>query len=103
MSISHGYEIRSKNAGPFWLTFDIFCASSEVFQQLSAEPLLAEEAVARMLNGDPQQVKVFRVEALNVVKITLPRPITQGALHDRDMHGAQWGNVLTEALTRAGV
>lgn len=98
MSHSQGYEIRSKNAGPYWLTFDIFCANTEVFRQLSQEPRLAEPAMAEMLHGDPQQVRVFRLEALNVIKISLPRPVVQGSLQDRDMHGAQWANVLTEAL-----
>ena len=41
---------------------------------------------------------MFRLEALNVIKISLPRPVVQGSLQDRDMHGAQWANVLTEAL-----
>lgn len=92
------YEIRSKNAGPYWLTFDIFCANAEVFQRLSGDPRLTERAVAKMLHGSPEQVKVFRVQALNVIKISVPRPVVQGSLHDRDMHGAQWSNVLTEVL-----
>lgn len=101
MSHSHGYEIRSKNAGPYWLTFDIFCADAEVFRQLSNEPRLAEPAMAEMLHGDALQVRVFRLEALNVIKISLPRPVVQGALKDRDMHGAQWANVLAEVLANA--
>jgi hypothetical protein len=103
MSLSRGYEVRSKSAGPFWLTFDIFCANAEVYHQLSHEPLLAEAAMADLMHADPQQVKVFHLDALNVIKISLPRPVVQGSVHDRDMHGAQWGNVLTDVLVRAGV
>lgn len=103
MSTTKGYEVRSKSAGPYWLTFDIFCRDAEVYQRLCQEPLLAEPAMAALLKGDPAQVKVFHLDPLNVIKISLPRPVVQGSLHDRDMHGAQWGNVLTEVLSRAGV
>lgn len=103
MSATRGYEIRSKSAGPYWLTFDIFCANAEVYQQLCKEPLLSEPAMAALLHGDPQQVKVFHLASLYVIKISLPRPVVQGSLHDRDMHGAQWSNVLTDVLGRAGV
>ncbi|MFQ3302569.1 MAG: hypothetical protein ACI9EH_001468, partial [Planktomarina sp.] len=27
-------KIRSKNAGPFWLTIDIFCVSPELFTEI---------------------------------------------------------------------
>ena len=27
-------KIRSKNAGPFWITIDIFCGSKEVFDEV---------------------------------------------------------------------
>ena len=29
-------KIRSKNAGPFWLTIDIFCDSDAAFDQVCA-------------------------------------------------------------------
>ncbi|MCB2122242.1 MAG: DUF4387 family protein, partial [Rhodobacteraceae bacterium] len=27
-------KVRSKNAGPFWLTVDVFCGSAEVFARV---------------------------------------------------------------------
>jgi len=27
-------KIRSKNAGPFWITIDIFCGSKEAFKEV---------------------------------------------------------------------
>ncbi|MDH0897172.1 MULTISPECIES: DUF4387 family protein [unclassified Pseudomonas] len=99
---SQGYEIRSKSAGPFWLTFDIFCADAETFRNLCADPHLSGPAMATMFRSDPEQVRIFHVAPLNVIKISLPRPVVQGSVADRDMHGAQWGYVLTEELARAG-
>ena len=28
-------KVRSKNAGPFWLTIDIFCGSEAAFQRIA--------------------------------------------------------------------
>ncbi len=103
MILSQGYEIRSKSAGPFWLTFDIFCADAETFEKLSVAPILAASSMAAMFHSDPAQVRTFHLVPLNVIKISLPRPVVQGSVDDRDMHGAQWGYVLAEEMTRAGI
>lgn len=100
---SQGYEIRSKSAGPYWLTFDIFCADAETFQTLRAAPILAAPSMAAMFHSDPNQVRTFHLVPLNVIKISLPRPVVQGSVADRDMHGAQWGYVLAEEMARAGI
>lgn len=85
-------KIRSKNAGPFWLTVDIFCGSSVVFAQISNS--LSTSRVANMFDMDPDQIKRFEIPSLNVIKFSLPRPATQGAANDRDMHGASWAALL---------
>ncbi|EMM7970556.1 TPA: DUF4387 domain-containing protein [Pseudomonas aeruginosa] len=103
MHRSQAYVIRSKNAGPFWLTFDIFCQDAETFRTLCADPHLTGQAIAAMMHSDPEQVRIFQMAPLNVIKISLPRPVVQGSVADRDMHGAQWGYVLAEELARAGV
>ncbi len=87
-------KVRSKNAGPFWLTIDIFCGSEEAFQAVQTK--LKTDAVARLYEADSQLLKRFEMPDLNVVKISLPRPATQGAIDDRDMHGASWAALLAE-------
>lgn len=93
-----GYEIRSKNAGPFSLTIDVFCRDSETFRKLATEPKLQAQAIAGVFQKNADSISIFPIEALNVIKISLPRPVVQGALHDRDMHGAQWAFILMDAL-----
>ncbi|MBC3361477.1 DUF4387 family protein [Pseudomonas sp. SWRI154] len=97
-----GYEIRSKNAGPFSLTIDVFCKDAHAFAQLAAEPKLQAPAIAQLFRRPTESIGVFPIEALNVIKISLPRPVVQGALQDRDMHGAQWAFVLLDALRTGG-
>lgn len=101
MTAATGYHIRSKNAGPFWLTVDVFCDDTQTFRRLCEEPLLAPPAIARLLRADEGSIKTFHIEALNVIKISLPRPVVQGSLQDRDMHGAQWANLVRESLQAA--
>ena len=87
-------KVRSKNAGPFWLTIDIFCGSAEAYARIRDG--LDSAAVARMLDTPLQTMKRFDIADLNVVKISLPRPAVQGTVDDRDMHGAAVGAMLAE-------
>lgn len=87
-------KIRSKNAGPFWLTVDIFCGTSEAYAKVSKQLKTAQIAEAFALNSN--QLKRFDIEDLMVVKFSLPRPATQGAANDRDMHGASYAALLGE-------
>ncbi|MEM1285209.1 MAG: DUF4387 family protein [Pseudomonadota bacterium] len=87
-------KVRSKNAGPFWLTIDIFCGSKESFEYLRTH--LSSESVAHRLGGKTSELKRFDMPELDVIKFSLPRPSIQGSGTDRDMHGAQWANVIAE-------
>lgn len=87
-------KVRSKNAGPFWLTIDIFCASPEVFDRVRGA--VSTERVAALFGLDVARVKRFEIAPLNVVKFSLPRPAVQGAREDRDMHGAAWAALVSE-------
>ena len=81
-------KVRSKNAGPFWLTIDIFCGDSDRFEQVNQR--LSTQMVADVLQQPVDVLKRFPMADLNVVKFSLPRPHVQGSRLDRDMHGAQW-------------
>lgn len=87
-------KIRSKNAGPFWLSVDIFCGTSQIYDRVVA--VLATDGIARLFAADPAQMKRFDIASLNVIKFSLPRPEIQGSVRDRDMHGASWAALLQE-------
>ena len=87
-------KVRSKNAGPFWLTIDIFCGDADAYRQIVQG--LSTERVATVLQANPDEVKRFDIDALNVIKISLPRPVIQGHRTDRDMHGAAWAALIAE-------
>ena len=87
-------KVRSKNAGPFWLTVDIFCGSDEAFRRVTQG--VSTERVAALFQAPVESMKRFDIPALNVVKFSLPRPQVQGTRFDRDMHGAGWAALVAE-------
>lgn len=87
-------KVRSKNAGPFWLTIDIFCADETSYQKVAHR--LQTDAVAKAFDVPSQTLKRFDMPELNVVKISLPRPAIQGSVEDRDLHGASWAALVAD-------
>lgn len=87
-------KVRSKNAGPFWITVDIFCGTADAFDRVSKG--LSTERVARALDTPTGTLKRFDIAQLCVVKFSLPRPQVQGTRFDRDMHGASLGALISE-------
>jgi hypothetical protein len=85
----YAIEVRSKNAGPFWVTMETFMKDSAAYAIAADESFLNEAVVADLYRVDAAQVQIFRIPALNVVKISFPRPVTQASLHDRDIHAGQ--------------
>ena len=79
-------KVRSKNAGPFWLTIDVFCGSADAFERIARA--LDAGRIADTLQIEPQTIRRFDIADLDVVKISFPRPTVQGAIDDRDLHGA---------------
>lgn len=87
-------KIRSKNAGPFWITVDIFCGTKPVFEQICAG--LTNARAASLISISEGKIKRFELNELNVVKVSFPRKHIQGSRADRDMHGAQIAELFAE-------
>lgn len=87
-------KIRSKNAGPFWVTIDVFCGTSETFDWACGQ--LDSTLIAGLYHVDAARLKRFEIADLNVIKFSFPRPVPQGAPDDRDQHGAQYAALLEE-------
>lgn len=86
--------IRSKNAGPFTVTVDVFCGSPAAYARIRL--LLTERRVAELYRVEVNSIRRFELPDLEVLKFSFPRPTRQGSRHDRDMHGAQLAVVLEE-------
>lgn len=81
--------IRSKNAGPFWVTMDIFFDTDEAYQFVLHTSRIQEASIAELYGVSAEQVKIFYLPELKVIKISFPRKIIQGSPFERDMHSGQ--------------
>jgi hypothetical protein len=80
-------EVRSKNAGPFWMTLEAFMPDDETYRV--ADTLITAELISELYHVTPESLQIYRIPHLRVVKVSFPRPIVQGSLRDRDMHAGQ--------------
>lgn len=81
--------VRSKNAGPFWQTLDVFFDDDAGFDAVAHAPALDPEVIGSLYRVDPATVRIFRLPSIRVVKISFPRRTAQGGVADRDMHAGQ--------------
>jgi hypothetical protein len=81
--------VRTKNAGPFWLTIDVFFHDHADYARATAAGVLTTGVIAELYRVDATTVRLFPLPAINVIKASLPRPTTQGGFTDRDMHAGQ--------------
>lgn len=81
--------IRSKNAGPFVLTFDIMFDDVQRYERVKRSGALSREAIAALYGLNPAEVQFFFCDHALAVKASIPRPVTQGDISDRDGHGGQ--------------
>jgi hypothetical protein len=81
--------IRSKNAGPFTLTFDIMFADQASYDRVKDSGVLTEASFAKLYGCPEDKVRFFECENALAFKFSIPRPLTQGEPGDGDMHGGQ--------------
>ncbi|MGI8712329.1 MAG: DUF4387 domain-containing protein [Solirubrobacteraceae bacterium] len=91
-------EVRSKNAGPFWMTLDIFLRTSEDYDWLIASKTVNPDSIGRLYDVAPEHVQIFEIPTLNVIKISFPRAVTAGSFADRDQHAGQQHVPLASAI-----
>lgn len=81
--------VRSKNAGPFWQTLDIFLSDDDSYRLVTESSAIDEATIARLYRVTADDVIIYRLPSIRVVKISFPRPTPQGGVEDRDMHAGQ--------------
>lgn len=90
-------HVRSKNAGPFWVTVDFFFKDEEMFNRYAGSPALGPDLFARLFDTNPQLVKSVPVKNLSMMKVSYARPKPQGWMGERDMHqGQSFARLLNE-------
>jgi len=66
--------VRSKNAGPFWLTIDIMFDDAETYRRARDAEIVNRAAIARLYNRNPADIIVVNHDTALAIKVSFPRP-----------------------------
>lgn len=84
--------LRSKSAGPFRNTFDIFFDAEESYKRVRDSGVLTKELIAKLYQLRPEEViGIYFVDGAKGIKITVPKPASEASGDPccRDIYGAQ--------------
>ena len=81
--------IRSKNAGPFWITFDIMFATDTDFKRVVSAKVLTKSWIAQTYQVEEDSVIFVEITVASAIKFSFPRPRIQGDPGETDMYSGQ--------------
>ena len=82
--------IRSKNAKPYRVTFDIIFADRTTYERVKAAKVVTPETVTALYRLEPGELlSLHEFDPGLAIKFTLRRRVTQGAVGDTDIYGCQ--------------
>lgn len=82
--------VRSKNAGPFELTFDIMFDDVAKYERVKKAGVINAARIADIYRVRLDDVLVCRAyDPAVAFKITIRRPVGSGDVEDRDVYGCQ--------------
>lgn len=79
--------LRSKNAGPLFITFDMIFQNREDMQKVYRS--LTKKQIGEAYGVDPETVDIIPFEIVDSVKVTFPRKIVSGCIAENDVYGCQ--------------
>jgi hypothetical protein len=82
--------VRSKTAGPFWVTIDVFCGDEVAYKRIVNAPDLQADAIGSLYGVPAKSINLYPDPALRVLKISFPRPVVAGSFGDPDAHSGQY-------------
>ena len=89
--------IRSKNAGPFELTFDMIFKDFATYNQVKKTNQINKHRIAK-LYGIPEKdvISIIYYDPAKAIKVNIIRPRSAGAVGESDVYGAQQYSPLLE-------
>ena len=82
--------IRSKNSGPYELTFDIMFNDIDMYKKVAAAKVFNAAMFAALYGIKESTVmEVINFDPAKAIKITIERPLCSGNLGETDVYGAQ--------------
>ena len=81
--------IRSKNAGPFWITFDIVFENDVDFERVVSAKVLTKEWISGTYKIPQDSLIFVEIPEARAIKFSFLRPRIQGDLGETDMYSGQ--------------
>ena len=82
--------IRSKNSGPYELTFDIIFKDPAFYKRAAAAKIFNPVMFAALYGVSESKImEVINFDPAKAIKITIERPLCSGDLGETDVYGAQ--------------
>ncbi len=82
--------IRSKNAGPFWITLEIIFDDRNIYEKVKASGVITKEKIAEVYGISPDQVHKFVYFDPGMgIKANLRRTFPSGGPGESDVYGCQ--------------
>jgi hypothetical protein len=82
--------IRSKNSGPYELTFDIIFKTEEIYRAVVKAEVINKASFSALYKIPPENImEIVHFDPAKAIKITIVRPICSGDLRETDVYGAQ--------------
>lgn len=81
--------LRSKNAGPLFVTFDVIFADHATYAQVLASGVLTPALISQLYGVAEEAVRIIPYETVQAIKITIPRQYVSGDVRDQDIYGCQ--------------
>jgi len=81
--------LRSKNAGPLNVTFDIIFSDKETFNRVKNSKIINKKLISELYKVDEEDIFILEFGVVNAIKITIPRKLTSGDIRDTDIYGCQ--------------
>ena len=79
--------LRSKNAGPLFITFDLIFNTEEDMKYV--EKKLKKSDISKAYDVSEDKIDIISYGVVNSIKITFPRKNISGSLDDNDIYGCQ--------------
>ena len=95
--------IRSKDAGPFMLTLDLFFADEHARRAFLESGVLSAARIGELYRVDPALVQVFDMGDIGAMKISFPRPVPSGEFGDTDITGGQQYALLVDMIAELDI
>jgi hypothetical protein len=81
--------IRSKNAGPFWITFDLMFDTEADFLRVVKAGVPSKRWIAETYRIPEEEVLLVQLPQARAIKFSFPRPRIQGDPGESDMYSGQ--------------